>query len=259
MAGTLLLGVLGSGLATACGPGPVPGAPTVTRTAQVLGNIGIAWSEADGHGLRITGWKVSRNAVDTHGTAAYSTVLSPRAKQFVFQSLQFGRNYDVSVAAVTTAGVGPATTRSVKDDNGYTPVGAPCPVAGATGASFRGYVVCDGFQFIDYMHIAVYNVRAERAPGGLVIRYTADSAPGPAYQGQPLRPATIRTIGSLSQVGAVTRTSSERTDVVGPVDRRRFIAGAFRPGRATLTVSGLSYTYTGLPVHSSEVVGVDVP
>ncbi len=132
------------------------------------------------------------------------------------------------MAAVTSAGVGPATTRSVKDDNGHTPIGIPCPVAGAKCASFRGYVVCDGFQFIDYMHIAVYNARAGRAPGGLVIRYTADSAPGPAYQGQPLRPATIRTTGFLSQIGAMSRTSSDRIDVVGPVDRRQFIAGTFR-------------------------------
>lgn len=236
-------------------PAPLPGAPTVTRTAEIVGKVGVAWAEADGHGLPITGWKVSRDGVDSDGTGAWSTVLPASANQFLFQSLIPGNSYTVSVAAVTKAGVGPATSRTVTDSTVDPVFDTPCPAVGVT--TTVGYGVCDGFEFIPWLDIAIYNVSAQRQNGGVLVTYTADSAPG-HYMNLPLAPAQITINGSLSQLGAATHTFNDPIVVDGPVLKHQFIPGSFATGRATFTVNGAAPGH-GFTESSSEVIGVDIP
>lgn len=234
----------------------LPGTTQVTRTTEIAGTIGIAWSEADGRGLPITGWKVSRDGSDSHGTGAWSTVLPASANQFFFESLNVANSYTVSVAAITAAGTGPATSRTIKDDTLSPTFGTPCGTAGQTTDAF-GYAVCDGFEYIGFQEIAIYNVNAKLVSGGVLVTYTGDSAPGYIkYQPGPVS-AQIAIRGSFDQLGAGSNTFVDPVDVAGPVVKEQIIPGAFKKGRATFTVEGMSPA-PGVTVESTEVIGVNV-
>jgi hypothetical protein len=139
-----------------------------------VGSVSIAWTEADGNGLPITGWRVARDGVDTSGTGAWSTVLPKAATQFTFQSLQPDAGYNVLVQAITAAGTGPAARQTLVENDISSR--QSCDSPGTLNGSFYGASRCDGFWWVGVGSLGAYNVTASRTTGGIVLSYTLGSA-----------------------------------------------------------------------------------
>jgi hypothetical protein len=219
----------------------LPGVPIVERTAVNANTAGIAWTEADGNGLPITGWRVSRNGVDTIGTGAWSTVLSASATQFTFRSLKAGNLYALSLQAVTAAGVGPAATRSVQTSQ--------TPSEGTGGCDEQGKripygSICDGFQWVSGGFGIFSDAQAVRTPSGVLLTYTVTTPYHYFYN----------TAGTLSQIGSATQ-SVDSAYSGGPITS--FIAGNFHSGNATLTLNGTG-GYTSFPLPRTVTIGLHI-
>jgi len=64
-------------------------------------------------GSAVTGYRVSRDGVDSAGEGAYSTTLAATARSFTMTRLVSGRSYTLSVRAITAAGEGAVASRAV--------------------------------------------------------------------------------------------------------------------------------------------------
>ena len=109
----------------------VPGAPVAGRTAVGKGTMTLAWTPPETTGSSpVTGYRVSRDGVDTHGTGPWSTVVPAAQRSFTMSLLRPGVSYGFSVAAVSAAGTGPAwTVRLTPAGGNPTPAPTPAPVS----------------------------------------------------------------------------------------------------------------------------------
>jgi outer membrane protein assembly factor BamB len=89
-----------------------PTAVTVTQTAAGAGTIRWAPPTSAGGGS-VTGYRVSRNGLDSAGVGPYSTVVGASARSFTMTRLVVGRTYSLTVRAMTAIGTGPAASGSV--------------------------------------------------------------------------------------------------------------------------------------------------
>ncbi|HET6826961.1 MAG TPA: fibronectin type III domain-containing protein [Amnibacterium sp.] len=64
-------------------------------------------------GKTITGYRVSRDGVDSSGGGAYSTTVTATARSFAMTKLVSGSTYTLTVAPVTSSGVGPTAAAQV--------------------------------------------------------------------------------------------------------------------------------------------------
>jgi subtilisin family serine protease len=111
---------------TAAGPGPavtktvtiaaLAGAATsVSVTNTATRKVTLSWGvPATDGGSPITGYKVSRNGVDNAGAGPWSTTVSATARSQAFTNLKLNTTYTFTVQAITSAGLGPAVTRTIK-------------------------------------------------------------------------------------------------------------------------------------------------
>ena len=92
---------------------PAPGSFTLAQTGA--GAATMTWQPpALPAGQTITGYKVSRDGVDSLGTGAYSTTVAATVRSFTMKRLIVGNTYKLKVQAVTAAGTGlPATGKIV--------------------------------------------------------------------------------------------------------------------------------------------------
>jgi hypothetical protein len=119
--------VLGAGLATA----PVG----VTVRSSSSGTARISWSApATDGGHPITGYRVSRDGVDSQGVGAYATTVPASTATYTMTALVPGRSYTLTVQAVTSAGYG-ATAEAAATSSGSGALGAPAGVSVTTNAS----------------------------------------------------------------------------------------------------------------------------
>lgn len=87
----------------------LPSAPTAVSVTKAPSQLILHWSPPTSTGgSAITGYRVARDGTDADGYGAYSTVLASSARQVTFQSLRGGISYHLTVAAVSSAGTGPA-------------------------------------------------------------------------------------------------------------------------------------------------------
>ena len=230
-------------------PKPLPGPPYVARISESLGTVAIAWTEARTNGYPIIGWRVARNGVDAHGTGAWSTVLPAAATQFRFLSLKPNTAYTVSVRAITLAGQGAATSKTVTDRSSYAFQG-PCSTPGlrATG-NFSN--VCDGFEWTRFIaEPSVWGIRARRVAGGVTLSW---------LMGSYLTASGHTVKGRLSQLGGPSVTFDGGGISYGKtVGKTVTVHGAFKPGHATFTVSGEGAVPAG-PFTFSKKLGVVIP
>ncbi|QIG40201.1 PKD domain-containing protein [Microbacterium sp. 4R-513] len=96
--------------ATLTRKGRLPTAPaSVTAAQSGAGSATLRWSPPSSPGdSPITGYRVSRDGVDSSGAGPWSYVLSADRRDFTFTKLVAGQAYTLSVQAVSSVGTGPA-------------------------------------------------------------------------------------------------------------------------------------------------------
>jgi glucose/arabinose dehydrogenase len=89
-----------------------PTAPlNVAATQTAPGTASLTWAPpASSGGGTITGYRVTRSGTDSAGAGPLSTVLAASARSFAVTKLVPGRQYTVTVQAVSTAGTGAAAS-----------------------------------------------------------------------------------------------------------------------------------------------------
>lgn len=93
-----------------------PSVPTSVDAAQgkALSTAVLSWAPPLlDSGAPVTGYRVSRDGRDTHGTEAWATTLPADTRSFTFAHLRAWDTYTLSVQAINRAGTGPAGTRTV--------------------------------------------------------------------------------------------------------------------------------------------------
>jgi hypothetical protein len=91
---------------------PSPRSFSVSQTAA--GTATMTWQPpAVPSGHIITGYRVSRDGVDSAGQGAYSAIVGATARSFSMTRLVVGRSYTLSVQAITSAGAGLAASGKV--------------------------------------------------------------------------------------------------------------------------------------------------
>jgi hypothetical protein len=122
-------------VATAVTAPTAPGAPTLTASSAGNATISVTWSPpASTGGSAVTGYRVSRDGVDSEGKGAWTTVVPATSRSFTMTLLENGSPYTVTVAAVSAAGQGAAARVRL------TPT-APTPQPGAP--AITGHTVGD--------------------------------------------------------------------------------------------------------------------
>ena len=94
----------------------VPTAPTAltSSTDAATHHATITWSPPGGDGgAAVTGYRIARDGVDSHGTGPWSTTVPGATRTFTFGSLKPGATYHLTVQAINAAGTGPAATATV--------------------------------------------------------------------------------------------------------------------------------------------------
>ncbi len=111
-----------------------PSPPTITASSAGDRTMTAAWAAPTQQGSSaVTGYRVSRDGLDSEGKGPWSTVLPPDQRGFTMTLLNNGTTYAFSVAAINAAGEGtPVTVR-------LTPGLAPTP-APAVGLGDRPVV-----------------------------------------------------------------------------------------------------------------------
>jgi hypothetical protein len=92
-----------------------PGVPTAFTAAQATTSTAtMKWAPpASAGGHPITGYRVSRDGVDSTGHGPYSTVVAATSRSFTMSKLIKGHTYTLSVQAVTPVGTGAAASGKV--------------------------------------------------------------------------------------------------------------------------------------------------
>ncbi len=97
-------------------------APVITGTAVGDGTMTLSWAAtAAPEDTPVTGYRVARDGTDREGKGPWSTVVGADERTFTMTLLHNETSYAFSVAAVSAAGTGAATTRHL------TPTGAAPP------------------------------------------------------------------------------------------------------------------------------------
>lgn len=93
-------------------PGAPKSAKATTNDAARTGTL--TWTPpASNGGQPITGYRVSRDGVDSRGTGAWATTVPADTQSQTFSYLKPGATYTFSVQAITVAGTGPAAVKTV--------------------------------------------------------------------------------------------------------------------------------------------------
>lgn len=93
------------------GSSPAVAVPVITSASAGATTATVRWS-APSSGA-VTGYRVSRDGVDSSGTGAWSGDVGASVRAKTFTRLVPGSTYDLGVAAVTASGVGPVVTTRV--------------------------------------------------------------------------------------------------------------------------------------------------
>ena len=101
-----------------------PGVPTSVAASQsAAASATITWAPpATDGGQAISGYRISRDGVDSAGEGAYTTTVAASERTFTLTRLVGGSTYNISVAAINAAGTGTAVSRAVT-------IAPPAPVA----------------------------------------------------------------------------------------------------------------------------------
>ena len=88
--------------------------PAGARTDAATHHATITWAPPGGdRGAAVTGYRIARDGVDSHGTGPWSTTVPDATRTFTFGSLKPGATYHLTVQAINAAGTGPAATATV--------------------------------------------------------------------------------------------------------------------------------------------------
>jgi Fibronectin type III domain len=93
----------------------LPSAPTAFKATQTAaGTATMTWKPPTASGGQtITGYRVSRDGVNSSGVGAFATVVSASTRSFAMTKLVSRATYTLSVQAVTSVGTGPAATGKI--------------------------------------------------------------------------------------------------------------------------------------------------
>lgn len=228
--------------------GTPPGVPTsVTASQTAAASAAINWSPPTSAGSSaITGYRVSRDGVDSAGEGAYTTTAAATVRTFTLTRLVVGRAYNLSVAAISAAGTGTAVTvpvtitapttnfaadtfeRTVASGWGPAPTGGAWAIAGTASALRVGSGV--GIMTLPAGSTRTATIPVSRSASDVQVTLSFDAVPngGGAY-------ATV--VGR--QVGSSRYTASAWVKAGGAVS---LVVKRDSTVISSATVSGLTYT-----------------
>lgn len=95
--------------------GTAPSTPTSVGVSQTAAaSATIWWQPPNTTGASaITGYRVTRDGVDSSGAGAYATTVSASTRSFTMTKLIAGHGYTITVQAINSAGTGPAAAGTV--------------------------------------------------------------------------------------------------------------------------------------------------
>jgi polyvinyl alcohol dehydrogenase (cytochrome) len=94
--------------------GTLATAPTGLGSSTTGTSAVLSWSPPSSNGgSAITGYRVARDGVDSHGSCAWSTIVPATARTQKFNSLLPGHTYHLTVQAINAVGTGPAATATI--------------------------------------------------------------------------------------------------------------------------------------------------
>jgi glucose/arabinose dehydrogenase len=223
--------------ATLAARAAAPSSVAASQTAAAAATITWAPPAATG-GQPITGYRVSRDGVDSAGEGAYTTVVAASARSFTMTRLVTGRSYTLSVQAVTAAGDGAAAARTVTiTPPAATPFAADDftrTVSGGWGTATTGGA----------WTVAGAPASLSVSGGAGVMSLTAGATRAATLPTVPRAAADIRVDFSLAAVP--TGTGAYATVVARQVGTARYLASAWvRPTGAVVLVLQQGSTVLG--------------